>query len=157
MTVPCRKPELYKFSPHQGRMFLLDMVLSYDLDEHIIETVVDVTEKSEFFRQDEGNVPLWISFEYIAESIAVLSGINHGERENDSTMGFIIGLLDFRGEADGFISGDKVSVSVKQSFCNGDVAVFEGETSVGGIFYSRATVSVIKSSRELVAKWVFEL
>lgn len=154
MKTPCSKPELYKYSPHQGRMLLLDRVEKYDMDDLSIQTEVDISESSEFFRKEEGYVPLWISFEYMAQSIAVLSGIQYRSDGDDPKIGFIMGVRDFKGEADGFVEGDCVFVEVKQSFRDGDVAVFEGSASVRGKVYSRAVINVIENNKELVEKWV---
>lgn len=157
MKVPCNKPELYEYSPHQGRMLLLDRVKKYSMEDKTIETEVDVTTASEFYRREEGIIPLWISFEYMAQSIGVLSGINYRDGGKEPKIGFIMGIRNFRGEAAGFTSGDRVTISVKQIFRDGEVAVFEGEASVDGKVYSTAVVNVIENNKEIIDKWVSEL
>jgi predicted hotdog family 3-hydroxylacyl-ACP dehydratase len=138
-------------------MLLLDSVEAYNMDDLSIETEVRISESSEFFRKEEGYVPLWVSFEYMAQSIAVFSGIKYRSEGEDPKIGFIMGVRDFKGEAEGFTAGDSVSVRVKQSFRDGDVAVFEGEASVDGKVYSSAIINVIENNKELVDKWVTEL
>lgn len=153
MIMPCRKPELYQYSPHQGRMLLLDQINSYCFENFELESLVEVTDESEFYDSASGIVPVWVSFEYVAQSIAVLSGISHRQKGGDPKIGFIMGVRDFDAHVEGFKAGDRVSVHIKQSFRDGDVAVFEGDVAVNGTNAASVVVNVIEHNQDLMDRW----
>ena len=156
ITLPCSKPELFNYSPHQGRMLLLDQVVQYDLKEHSLQSKLLIDRDSEFYSSDFACVPVWISFEYMAQSIAVLSGISHKEEGNDPKIGFIMGVRDFNSFSDGFIPGNELTVSVSQSFRDGDVAVFDGVVMINEKICSTAVINVIENNQKLLERWKSE-
>lgn len=153
ITLPCRKPDLYNYSPHQGPMLLLDQVDRYDLQRYTLESSVCIKPDSEFYNNETGNMPIWISFEYMAQSIAALSGIASKLNSQNPKIGFIVGIRGFESFRDGYKPEDIVTIKVSQNFREGDVAVFDGETYVNDVLYSIATLNVVENNPELLDKW----
>ena len=153
ISLPCKKPELYKYSPHQGRMLLLDQIDNFNMEESILESTVYVNMNSEFYNKETSYIPIWVSFEYMAQSIAVLSGINHKSNNDTPKIGFIISIRDFTSKRPGYKQGDEIHITVRQTFREGDLAVFEGATSVNGVLCSTAALSVIENNPELIERW----
>ena len=153
ISMPCKKPELYNYSPHRGRMALLDQVEQANLEKKTLEASLRVSLSSEFFNKKQGHIPIWISFEYMAQSIATLSGMINMAKGESPTIGFIMGVRNFIAHKAGFSPNDEVRVLVYQTFRDGDVAVFEGETMVDGFLYSSGTLSVIENSSGLLTRW----
>ncbi len=153
MILPCEKPDLYRYTPHQGRMLLLDRVLSYDLDSISVLTEVDVHSQAEFFDQEIQGIPIWISFEYMAQSIAVLSGIKQiAQGVKKPKLGFIMSVRNFHSQQDLFSCGDVVQTQMKEILYDDvqKVGVYEGSTFVGEKLSSRATLSLIRDVDSLL-------
>ena len=90
-----KKSDLEKLVPHKGKMFLLDRVKKYVLETITIETQVDIDESNLFYDENLGGVPVWISFEYMAQSISAMSGI-FGHAHNEAPkVGFIMSVSSF--------------------------------------------------------------
>lgn len=153
LTLPCEKPALYEYSPHKSRMLLLDRLDNYSTENSWIETSVHIKRNSEFFDQVIQGVPVWISFEFMAQSIALLSGINHRKKDEDPKIGFIMAVRNFQAEKDVFKENQRVSIKVEEVFREGNLAVFDGTSCVGDQLYSSTSLNVIEHSRELADKW----
>ncbi|MDA3810726.1 MAG: hypothetical protein PF518_10430 [Spirochaetaceae bacterium] len=154
--LPCRKPELYNYSPHKNRMLLIEQLDQYDLIENKLSSSIKITESSEFFCPSDNYVPVWISFEYMAQSIAILSGISHADDGDEPKIGFIIGVRDFKAAVPGFKPGDELVIFVEQTFRDGNVAVFNGEVLINDKVCSSAIINVIENNQELVNRWICE-
>lgn len=138
-------------------MLLLDQVDRYDLKKYTLESSVCINSDSEFYNNNTGSVPIWISFEYMAQSIAALSGISSKLNSKEPKIGFIVGIRNFESYRNGYEPEDRVIVKVSQNFREGDVAVFDGETYVNDILYSKATMNVVENNPELLDKWISEV
>ncbi|MBN2351230.1 MAG: hypothetical protein JXD23_01580 [Spirochaetales bacterium] len=150
--LPLSKPELFAYTPHQGFMLLLDRLEEYSTDREFLRSTVDVTENSVFFDRETGMMPVWIAFEYMAQSIGLLSGLNSVERGGKPEIGFIMGVRNFEASAAGFAPGERVDVSVRSVYRDGDVAVFEGRAEVRGNLAAKGIVNTIQAGADLLAK-----
>jgi predicted hotdog family 3-hydroxylacyl-ACP dehydratase len=111
--------------PHKGRMALLSRVLQYDFEEESLVSEVDIRETDLFFDAERGGVPSWIGFEYMAQSIAALSGIRRRmELGEEPRIGFIMSVRDFTARVGMFAPGQTLRVEVRKIFRDGDVASF---------------------------------
>ncbi|MDC7126939.1 MAG: hypothetical protein PQJ46_15310 [Spirochaetales bacterium] len=151
IKLPCKKPELYNYSIHKERMLLIDQIDSYNLSDCTIETSVFVNNNSEFLSNNK--IASWISFEYMAQNIALLSTITHQERGEKPEIGFIMNVRDFIAHESFFSLGDSISIEVEQTFREGNIAVFEGRTIVQGKCYTSGIVSVAESTDEIISTW----
>jgi predicted hotdog family 3-hydroxylacyl-ACP dehydratase len=151
ISLPCKKPELYDYSVHKGRMLLIDQIEGYDFSSVELTSLIEIHRESEFLHKD--SMPVWVSFEYMAQSIALLSTLIHKDSNEEPQIGFIMNVRDFKALRPRFALGDRVMVRVKQTFKEGGIAVFDGETFVNGECYSRGVVTVIEKSQELLTKW----
>ncbi len=151
--LPCRKPELLQYTPHQSRMLLLDQIDGYSIENPGIETSLRISEESEFFDQKEQKMPVWVSFEYLAQSIAALSSIAKAQDNEAPQIGFIMGIRDCEIHFPWYNSGELVCLRVEQDFREGDIAVFRGEARVGGELYFSGILSVVENNPELIELW----
>lgn len=153
LNLPIKKPELYNYSPHQKRMLLFDQVDNFNLDNSTLEASLTIKENSEFFNKNLNAVPTYISFEYMAQSIATLAGIGKTVINKEPKIGFIIGVREFISEQDGFNVGDNVKIKIKEIYRTDEVAVFEGESFVNGNLYTSATLNVVENSENILESW----
>lgn len=153
INIPLKKPELFSYTPHQSRMLLIDRVDNFSIDNGILSSSLIINESSEFFNKDKEYVPIWVSFEYMAQSIATLSGIAQRMISNDPKIGFIIGIRDFKSFNIGFKVGNEVNINIKETYRENNIAVFEGKTYVGSKLYSSASLNVVESNQDILDKW----
>jgi predicted hotdog family 3-hydroxylacyl-ACP dehydratase len=152
INTPVTKPELFKYSPHKNLMLLLNRLEDYSLEHAYLKSSVDVTEQSTFFDAELGLIPCWIAFEYMAQNIALLSGISSILKDQQPQIGFIMALRDFITHHKGFTPGSRVTVQVQQIFRDGDVAVFEGKAAINGEEFAEGTISTISANDTLIKK-----
>ena len=151
-TLPLGKPELYRYSPHQKSMLLLDVLKAYDLRSLELTSGVNITSSSVFFDPEAGCVPNYVAFEYMAQSIALLSGLAEVDKNSTPKIGFIMGIRDFKTTVPGFTPGDALEVRVKEVFREGSVAVFEGSVFVKDKLVVSAVVNAIEGDADVLEK-----
>jgi len=130
--------------PHAGKMFLLDRIVEYDLEEIYIVTQVDVSEKSMFYCEELGGVPSYVAFEYMAQSISALSGIHGRYCGKSPKEGFIMSVSNCKAELSAFKPGDVVEIRVKQSMRMDMAVTFDCMASMGGKTVVTATLSTVE-------------
>lgn len=133
-------------------MLLIDEILAYTIDPPGMHSALDVTARSMFFDEQLGYLPVWLSFEYIAQSIATLSGIIGSKTNKTPKIGFIMGVRDFTAETEGFYSGDRVEIKIEQIFREGNVAVFNGQVLRNGAPACFASVNAVEADENLITK-----
>src|ERR1035437_7577130 len=98
-------------------MFLLNRVRDHNAADLWLESEVDISADSLFFDPERQLVPAWVAFEYMAQSIAALSGIvNFAADGSAPKIGFIMGVRDFECSCAGFSVGSSLSIHVAQIF-----------------------------------------
>ncbi len=148
---PIEKNELINLLPHKGRMFLLDRAVDVDFDKYSIKTQVDVTEQSMFYDEALGGIPSYVTFEYMAQSISALSGIDNRRRGKPPKVGVILSVSDFKT----FIPVIKAGTTVTILDCQQDIVdkVFSFDCSAYAgdalISSGRLTVMEVDDLREL--------
>ena len=126
-----RRSDLEKLVPHKGKMLLLDRVTKYDLENVEIETQVDIDESCMFYDENLGGVPVWISFEYMAQSISALSGIYGISKGEKPKVGFIMSVSGFNAHVPVFKKGDVVTIRARETIRMDAAFTFEGWAFVG--------------------------
>ena len=148
---PIEKDELINLLPHKGRMFLLDRAVDVDCDKYSITTQVDVTESSMFYDEALDGIPSYVTFEYMAQSISALSGIDNRRRGLPPKVGVILSVSEFKS----FIPVLKVGTTVTVLDCQQDIVdrvfsfnctAYIGETLVAS---GKLTVMEVDDLREL--------
>ncbi len=140
------------YLPHQGRMSLLTRVVQYDLETGSLAAEVDVGEADLFFDGERGGVPSWVGFEYMAQSIAALSGLKRRiDLKEEPRIGFVLGVRGFSSRVPVFAAGRRLRVEVRQIFKDGNLLSFEGSIAEGQTEQARGIINVIEVDEELTA------
>lgn len=126
-----KKSVIEQLVPHKGKMFLLDRVKKYDLETITIETQVDINENCLFYDENLGGVPVWISFEYMAQSISLMSGIFGRAHDEAPKVGFIMSVSSFNSHVPVFKKGDVITLKVHQTIRMDAAVTFEGKAFIG--------------------------
>ena len=118
--------------PHKGKMLLLDRVRDYDLKENSITTEIDICRNNLFYEEELGGVPVWVAFEYMAQSVSALSGICGRAKGEKPKTGFIMSVSGFKADVPVFKEGETVVVNVLENIRMDNAVTFEGSATVNG-------------------------
>lgn len=130
--------------PHSGKMSLLDRVIDYDFEKLEIHTEVDIVPGSMFFDKDLGGIPVWIGFEYMAQSISALSGLYGKTKGQEPKIGFIMSVNNFTANKPLFPEYSIAKIFVKQTMRMDNVVTFDGNISLDGNIVATAVINTIE-------------
>lgn len=117
--------------PHKGKMFLLDRIRDYDLQEISVTTEIDITRDNLFYEEELGGVPVWVAFEYMAQSVSALSGIYGRSKGEKPKTGFILSVNGFKADVPVFKQGETVVVNVQEKIRVDQAVTFDGVAMIG--------------------------
>jgi predicted hotdog family 3-hydroxylacyl-ACP dehydratase len=86
------KEELLSLLPHRGRMLLLSRVSDYNLDKGSVVAEYDVSDSNIFYNKEMNGTPTWVSFECMAQTISILSGLSRREKGLKPNIGMILSV-----------------------------------------------------------------
>jgi predicted hotdog family 3-hydroxylacyl-ACP dehydratase len=117
--VPWSVPELV---PHSGPMLLLDDVL--EAGPGWVTAGVRIAEDSLFFEPGAG-MPCWLGLEYMAQTIALYSGLQARRAGRPVPIGLLLGSRRYQAMTDHFPLGSYLRVHVREEWYDGQMGVFE--------------------------------
>lgn len=130
--------------PHKGKMFLLDRIRDYDLNEKSITTEIDITRDNLFYEEELGGVPVWVAFEYMAQSVSALSGIYGRSKGEKPKTGFILSVNGFEADVPVFKQGKTVVVNVQEKIRVDQAVTFDGVAMVGNKVVVTAKINTVE-------------
>ena len=130
--------------PHKGKMLLLDRVRDYDLKENSITTEIDIARDNMFYEEELGGVPVWVAFEYMAQSVSALSGIHGRAKGEKPKTGFIMSVSGFKADVPVFKEGETVVVNVLENIRMDKAVTFEGSATVNGTLAVTAKLNTVE-------------
>ena len=112
------KDQLKEMIPQKGKMFLLDRVTSYSLEDNELTSQVEIKDSNIFYRPEIKGIPSWAVFEMMAQSIAALSSIKKIKEKDpvEPLPGVILTLSKFKAEINTFSSEKTITIKVKENF-----------------------------------------
>jgi predicted hotdog family 3-hydroxylacyl-ACP dehydratase len=96
---------------HRDPMIFIDRVLEANKTELLAE--VRIERGKPFFEEDIG-VPAWVGLEYMAQSIAALSGLNARSADEDVKLGLLIGCRKYASDVAVFPDGANLKIRVSE-------------------------------------------
>ncbi len=138
------KESVSELVPHKGKMLLLDRVRDYDLKENSITTEVDISRDNMFYEEELGGVPVWVAFEYMAQSVSALSGLQGRTKGEKPKVGFIMSVSGFNADVPVFKLGETVVVNVLEKTRNDNAVTFEGSATVNGTLAVTAKLNTVE-------------
>ena len=136
--------------PHRGKMLLLSKVNAYNLQEERIEAEYHLTENCLFYDPVISGVPAWVGFEFMAQAISALSGIEDRENGRPPRMGFILSVSAMRIGLPFFGIGSTAQIKAKEIDCVDSVSTFEGEIFLDGRKVLEGKLTVMEANDEKV-------
>ena len=109
------KADVAKLVPHAGKMLLLSRIARHNVEERMLVSEVDIAANDLFYDETLKGVPVWVGFEYMAQSISALSGIYNRHLDISPRVGFIVSVSAYKANAVAFAPGTTVSVKVHET------------------------------------------
>lgn len=138
------KEAIMQIVPHSGKMSLLDRVVDYNFEKLEIHAEVDIVPGSMFFDNDIDGIPVWIGFEYMAQSISALSGIYGKTQGQEPKIGFIMSVNNFTANKPVFPANSVAKISVRQTMRMDNIVTFDGNISIGDTVFATAVLNTIE-------------
>lgn len=128
----CGKSEMDRYVPHRRTMQLLDRVMEFDPADPGITVELDVHPGATFFDPALQGIPSHVGFEYIAQAVAALSGVQAVRENRPARRGFIMAVNDYQALVSTFGPGSCLQIRVVQVFRDGHVGSFAGRIFCDG-------------------------
>ena len=138
------KESVSELVPHKGKMFLLNRICDYDLEINLITTEIDITRDNLFYEEELGGVPAWVAFEYMAQSVSALSGLQGRTKGEKPKVGFIMSVSGFNAYVPVFKQGETVVINVLEKTRNDNAVTFEGSATVNGSLAVMAKLNTVE-------------
>lgn len=135
-------PELL---PQSGSMVLLDDLI--DDGPNWVTTGVRIGEDSMFFEPGAG-VPCWLGIEYMAQTVALYSGLQARRRGHPVRIGLLLGSRRYRVNVDHFSLGSYLCVHTKEEWHDGQMGVFDCSIEEDESCLAQARINVFQSLDE---------
>ncbi len=108
--------------PHSGSMVLISEPAASG--DGWAEAAVRIGEDSLFYRLGRG-VPSWVGAEYMAQTIALYTGIRARRAGNNIKIGLLLGCRRYEAETEYFRLGTQLRIHVDEIWQDSQMAVFE--------------------------------
>lgn len=118
-SLPWSVPELL---PHSGTMVLIDETI--DAGKDWVTAGVRIGEDSLFYEQGLG-VPAWVGIEYMAQTVALYSGIRAKQAGEEVKIGLLLGTRRYQAMTDYFRLGSYLRLHACEEWQDGQMAVFD--------------------------------
>ena len=129
-------PELL---PHSGSMVLIDDLVG-DGPDWVIAGV-RIGEDNMFYEPGVG-MPCWLGIEYMAQAIALYSGLQAKRRGDPVKIGLLLGTRRFSTEVNYFPLGSYLHIHAKNELCNDAMASFACEINEDDRCLAQARINV---------------
>lgn len=141
----CR-PEIEEYLPHKASMLFLDRLVDWDVEACCLEAEIDVRADRLLYNDELAGIPAWVGFEYMAQSIAALSGV-HARTVLDSEpkIGFIMSVRAFETSVPAYPAGKTLRSRVSQLYREGSVVSFECAVFMDGRAVTTAVINAIET------------
>jgi predicted hotdog family 3-hydroxylacyl-ACP dehydratase len=150
------RDELITLLPHKGKMFLLSRITAYDTIGRSLSAEYDITPDCLFYDPALGGVPAWVSFEFMAQGIAGLSGITSREKGDPPKMGCILSVSNIEILQPLLKAGTTARIEVQEDYTDNGISTFNGIVSLGGTEAGKAAASAKLTVMDVDDLSVFE-
>lgn len=107
--------------PHAHPMILIDRVVAYR--EGYIQTALTIHQNSLFI--ENGEVPSYISLEYMAQTVGVWNGLFSRQNNKEPNIGFLLGTRQLTLEIPSFKLRDCLDIYGETKYVDEEMASFE--------------------------------
>ena len=136
---PCRYA-VSDLLPQEQPMLLLDAIVGWNDDCLVSE--VNIRADSMFLASD--GMPPHIAIEWMAQTCGAMVGLQSLEQGEAVRIGFLLGTRDFVARVSRFALGDKLTVTVRPVFSDGQMAVFDCQVKLASEVCATARLNLFQ-------------
>jgi predicted hotdog family 3-hydroxylacyl-ACP dehydratase len=111
--------------PHSRSMVLIDDAIEAGADW--VLAGVRIGEDSPFYDPELGGVPSWVGIEYMAQTVALFSGIQTKRAAREIKVGLLVGVRRYQAETVRFPLGAYLRIRATKEWDDRQMAVFNCE------------------------------
>ena len=148
MKTPIEKDELITLVPHKGKMFLIERITDYDVQEWHIASETVVRDTCLFYDKAIDGIPNYVLFELIAQTISALTGIVVKENNLPVNMGFILSVSGLTFTVPVIKRGQTVAITAERTGEVDSVYSFNAQVSVDGVAIGGGKLTVLEVKKE---------
>ena len=142
------RAELESFIPHKDSMLLLSGIVDWTDDFESLTSRAVVDSHNNFIDPILGGVPVWVGFEYMAQTVAALSGLErHLAGNSEPRIGYIMGVRGFTATRETLPPGINLDISVRELFRDGPVVSFNCTISCTEGLVAEGTINAYEPER----------
>jgi len=136
------KTILESIVPHKDKMLLLTDIVEWSASFDSLISRAIIYPDNIFYVDELGGVPVWVSFEYMAQTIAALSGLERYLRGSMETrIGFIMSVRNFVAETEVLPTNSFFEILVKELLQHKPVVSFKCHISFKNQIIAEATIN----------------
>jgi len=113
---------LEELLPHSRTMLLLESLVGEG--EDWVEAGVRIAEDSLFYDPGIAAVPSWVGIEYMAQTVALYSGLQARRAGGQAKLGLLLGTRRYEVTSSNFPLGSFLTVRAEREWDDGQMAVF---------------------------------
>ncbi|MDR0554815.1 MAG: 3-hydroxylacyl-ACP dehydratase [Treponema sp.] len=125
-TLIIERAELLSIIPHGGKMALLDRITDYDLEKRILTAEYEIGPECLFYDPEQKNIPSWVSFEFMAQSVSALAGLYNRKAGRKPRPGFILSVSNLNITAPALEPG-LIRIHIREDCRMDDILNYQGE------------------------------
>ncbi len=145
MNQRIEKEELSKLIPQKRKMFLLDHITAWNLDDWTLESETPLSRDFMFYDSVSQSIPTWSCFELIAQSIAALTSIDCQLNGKALNMGMILSVSSMHFSLPALKPGQTAKVFVKRESEVDTIYSFAGSVFVDGVEAASGKLTVMEA------------
>lgn len=132
--------------PHRGDMSWLDAVVSANHNEVVAEATV----RADSFFVRDGNLPIWVGVEFMAQAVAAWAGHRGRQQGRTARIGFLLGTRRLEVHRQAFRVGDCLRIEARcELMGDNGLGMFACRILVGGELAAEANLSVFEPPDEV--------
>jgi predicted hotdog family 3-hydroxylacyl-ACP dehydratase len=133
-------PAIEELLPHRGAMLLIERVIFADAERLSAQTRVN---SGAWYADADGNMPVWIGIELMAQAIAAFVGLEHRRRGDPIKVGFLLGTRKFSAETAAYPPDAVLGITACLAYRDPNgLGAFDCYITVDGRRVAEATIKV---------------
>ncbi|MDA7618189.1 hotdog family protein [Verrucomicrobia bacterium] len=140
-------PEISQLLPHDAPMIMIKELVAVGKDRVHCRVLID--ESCLFFDHELRTVPGYVGIEFMAQTVAALSGYHTLGRGEQPPIGFLLGGRSYRSELSVFEEGMILDIHGKQLLLNENMASFFCTIEYNGKVKVECELNVFEPPKEI--------
>ncbi|MCR4942598.1 MAG: thioester dehydrase [Campylobacter sp.] len=129
--------------PHSGKMVLADDIVEYDKEHAKIKSLI--AEDNAFL--DNGKFPSYILCELMAQCLVSFRGLS--DKQNANTLGFLLGIRNFKIFKPCCDIGDEIITEIKISIQDDNgLGIYDGKCTLNGETIAQGTITALNPDKQ---------